>query len=566
MSGRRTTWTIGLSCVFLLISVELKAGVDEGMARYVPWSGSYWPICQGLLIRGPLNKYDRATGHRAASWEMQQNPPRGDMPTWFGYCHAWAAAAVTDREPIRTRNATDIRGAPIWLGIGDQKGMLTACHTDDQAQHYGIRYDGEPGDDRQDIYPDELWRVLRLYIKQRGIPLIMDTEGGTEVWNYPVYAYRVFYQPTGRGTLYSAEMSLWMADDAVPPDIVGVQVSKQTYYFTFQLQGGSAQLGSGRWVGPSLENHPDFAWYPYIARAENPEMEYDKVKRLVDASGSGPTGSDVPANRWPSGPTHPSAMPNVGPGASGGIPLPPNTGRPGAGGGRLPPNVVPGTSGRMPPPPNVVPGPSTGGVHPLPGQPYVLSPVELLSLIVNKKSQFTLDVTVNKFDGGQYAPDEVFSIKYTSAKAGYLYLLYLDSQGQLSVLYPPPRVDNRISGRGRFQLPDSNAGYVFRTHGALGTHRIKAVVTTMPLVFSGLAPTAPSTTGPLGPAVQVQRFHLPPSQTKMLKSVLGRYQRSEPIGEEELGGASPQVFLGQFGQDEVAFYVGPSASSEVMRD
>jgi hypothetical protein len=189
-----------------------------------------------------------------------------------------------------------------------------------------------------------------------------------------------------------------------------------------------------------------------------------------------------------------------------------------------------------------------------------------LSLVTNRRSLFTLDATVNKFDGGQYAPGEVFSIKYTSAKAGYLYLLYLDSQGNLSVLFPPPGVDNRISGQRRFQLPAPGAGYVFRTQGASGTHRIKAVATSMPLVFSGLMSTAPTTSDTPGRAIQVQKFHIPPSQKTMFKSVLGRYQRHQPIGAEELGGASPQGFLGQFGQDEVAFYVGPPASSETNRD
>jgi hypothetical protein len=88
----------------------------------------------------------------------------------------------------------------------------------------------------------------------------------------------------------------------------------------------------------------------------------------------------------------------------------------------------------------------------------------------------------------------------------------------------------------------------------------------MPLVFSGLMPTAPTTTDTPGTAVQVQRFHIPPSQKIMFKSVLGRYQRHQPIGADELGGASPQEFLGQFGQDEVAFYVGPPVSSETIRD
>ena len=85
-----------------------RLGVDEGMTRFVPWSGSYWPIRDGQLIHGPLRKYDQATGHRAADWELEQNPPSPTVPEWYGYCHAWAAAAVTDREPVSTMMATGL--------------------------------------------------------------------------------------------------------------------------------------------------------------------------------------------------------------------------------------------------------------------------------------------------------------------------------------------------------------------------------------------------------------------------------------------------------------------------
>jgi hypothetical protein len=186
-------------------------------------------------------------------------------------------------------------------------------------------------------------------------------------------------------------------------------------------------------------------------------------------------------------------------------------------------------------------------------RPYVASPVELLSLVTNRTSKFTVDITVDRFDGGQYAPGEVFTIRYTSARPGYLYLFYLDSQGNLAVLFPLAGADNRISDQGRFTLPPAGAGFVFKTADAPGTHRVKAVVTSVPLAFSGLSHNS----GSPERARQMQQFHLPPSQKVMLKSILGRYQRFQPIDASHLGSASPHEFLGPFGQDEVAFYVGP---------
>ena len=536
MAHRTTLGLAGLICLLALVASDARGGVDEGMARYVPWSGSYWPIRDGLLIRGPLQKYDRATGRQAAQWELQENPPLPQVPSWFGYCHAWAASAVLDREPIRRRQLTAIDGLPMQLGIGDQKGLLTACHTDDVAQHYGVRYQGGPHEDRQDLYPDELWRVLQLYIKQRGIPLIMDIEEGEQVWNHPVYAYRVTYRPVG-GNQYFGEMSLWMADDAVPPDIVGVQVAKQTYYFTFRLQGGSAVLGSARWVQSSVNNHPDFAWYPYIIRAENPEVNYDEVKGLVDASGSGPSGvAPLPGDR-PDSPTGPQVTP---------------------GGSSLPSNLLPGD---LSVPPNYVPGPEAGPSQPLAGQPqpYLLSPVELLGLVANKTSHFSLDVTVNKFDGGKYAPGEPFTIKGRSARAGFLYVLYLDSQGELAVLFPRPGESNQIPAQHGFRLPQAEAGYEFHAADAYGIHRIKAITTSVPLMFSRLSPGRAIAEQPVARPLG---FTLSPSQRTLFKSVLGRYMSDQPIASDELGSASPHQVLGDFGQDEVAIYVGPAGPSE----
>jgi hypothetical protein len=517
----------------------LLGGEDVGIARYIPWSGSYWPIGEGQLILGPLAKYDRATGLRAAVWEYQKNPPGPQVPPWFGYCHAWASASVMDREPIRMRSGWGRDGRPLYLGIGDQKGMLTACHTADIAQHYGIRYTGAAEEDPQDIYPDQLWRILKLYLQQQGVPLILDIEEGPEVWNYPVYAYHVGFWRPGPGDQYLGQMSLLMSDDTVPLDCVGVKVSKQDYYFTFQIQQGSVVLGSGRWIGPSVANHPDFAWYPHTARSENPEINYSTVKRLVDASGVGPSTSVPPMRPQPRSRPEP-----------GGAPVPP------AAWGRIavPPDVVPGRSGGTHLPSSTVPEMSIDMTAASADQAYVLSPIELLGLVTNQTSSFVLDVTVDKFDGGYYTPGEKFSISGTAAKAGYLYLFYLDSDARLAVIFPYSGIDNQIPSQRRFELP-APGGHVWRTFDTSGTHRVKAVVTSMPLIISGLVSTA-------GGAAQPREFLLPPSQQSMFQTILGKHQKNLPIGDQELGSASPQQFLGEFAQDEVAFYVGPNSAAD----
>jgi len=43
-------------------------------------------------------------------------------------------------------------------------------------------------------------------------------------------------------------------------------------------------MGSGRWVNRSKKNHPDFAWYPYVGRSANPEVNYGVVQNLLRGS------------------------------------------------------------------------------------------------------------------------------------------------------------------------------------------------------------------------------------------------------------------------------------------
>jgi hypothetical protein len=77
----------------------------------------------------------------------------------------------------------------------------------------------------------------------------------------------------------------------------------------------------------------------------------------------------------------------------------------------------------------------------------------------------------------------------------------------------------------------------------------------MPLIISGLMPPAEE-------AAQPRDFQIPPSQRKMFHKILGKHHKNEPIGGEEFGDASPGHFLGEYAQDEVAFYVGPLPPEE----
>ena len=528
------SWLIGVA---LISAQAARAEVEEGAARETPWSGYWWPVSKGELIAGPLTKYDQLTAKAAAQWEYQHNTPGPGVPQWHGYCHAWSASAIMEKEPKKAHSATGpASGQPAMLGVGDQKGMYAAAHAQDVANTYGDRFgDGQGSEDPNDIAPDQLWQILKTYVKQQGLAIVMDLEAGPEVWNYPVYAYRIDYSPIGGSGEYAAQLSLWAADDSVPPDYVGTKVLYHTYTFTVRIAGGSIVMGSGRWTGNSVKNHPDFCWYPYVVRPQNPQVEYALVKDLVG------TGS----NTTPDNP--PGTNPDNPPGTT-----PDN-----------PPGTTPGTTPGTPPgtTPGTTPGTPPGGIDPSGGQgiqgAIPMSPIQLVAAIAQKTSSFDFDITVDRFDGGHYGVGENFTIQGVSARAGYLYLFYFNSVGDLWLIYPQAGQNNFIQANQRFEIPGPNDAFVFQTAEPVGTARVKGIVTSRPLVLSGLTMQDQSTMQKGLRRVSRRQFRWFPSQQEQVKETLVQYQQQQrQLTPPQLDNVDPLKLLGPFAQDEVAFYVG----------
>ncbi len=522
---------IGSIIAALLIgATSARAVTDEGAARKVPWSCYWWPL-QRAEILAPLSKYDQITGSKAAEWFRQNKRPAPAERDWAGNCNGAMAAAVLRPQPEVPR-----KHGSVVLGIGDQKGLLAECNAGDVANVYGHRYYGRPGDDYQDIYPDVLWHYLKLYIKQQGVPVIVDLEAGVEVWNYAVYAYRIEYAPQGNDGTQLARLGLWAADDAVVPDYLGTKIHYTTYQFTFQLREGAVVAGSGRWVGESFKMHPDFVWYPFVVRPQNPELSYEKVLQLVDG------GSTPPAN--PADVAHADASPaNPPPGTVHPQPMltPPVT----------PPGSLPGIPPRLPPEvtgePNVV-------------NPAVpISPVQLVAMVACKTSSFNFHATVDKFDGGQYVVGEPLTIRGVSQSDGYLYVFHIDSMGALRLVCPLPGHNVTVKAQQPFLIGP------YTVTGPPGTHCIKAVVARQPLLLSGLSEQAVDGEDK---GLFSHGFRWCPSQEEQVRQMLRLYQRQRhgiesrlPERPEEKAVLLPQInparLIGPFAQNDTLFYVGP---------
>jgi hypothetical protein len=440
----KTSFLAALICscpALLFLLGAAGAETDAGRASADPWSGYWWQHKSGGLT-GPLAQYDQVTGGQAAQWERDTHVSP-DVPDWYGHCHAWAASSVSEQEPPKRRNVRQVR-----FGVGDQKGLLAACHAQDISNSYGDRFgDGEGGEDRGDIAPDELWRLLQMYVKQQKIPLILDLEAGEQVWNYPVYQYRVDYQ-AGRGGWYNGKMELVAADNNVSPDFVGTQPSLYAYTFRFKMADGGVLAGSGQWTGDSVEDHPDFAWYPYVAVAENPEVDVDEVSKIVGYAVGGDNTPPADEDEEP--------------------------------------------ADDVTPPDDAPPPEDTEDVEPAPPVQTdgVLSVDELLGLVVNKTSTFALDIFVDKGDGGRYRPGEPIRVSWRSGRAGYLYLFDIDSEGAITLVFPLQNQPNEIRGDALYDLPGKDEKSWFLALGP-GQHDVKGIVTTRPVRITGFAELAP---------------------------------------------------------------------------
>jgi hypothetical protein len=544
-------------------SLAVSGGVEKASAKITPWSGYWWPMREGRLLV-PLGKYDTLTGHRAAEWERQANPPGPDVPRWHGYCHAWAAASIMEPEPRNNHVAASFRDADpasempghvrLNLDIGDQKGLLTACHTENLANSWGDRYgDGQGSEDPLDIYPDLLWRLLKLHLGQQGVALVLDVEPGDEVWNFPVYHYEVQYRPVGAGSgdprptdrpqdgavgrpapsgMYQADMTLLMADDGVPPAYQGTKTRKQTYQFTFRMRDGNIVMGSGRWTGQSVKDHPDFAWYPYQAVASNPEVKYSKVQRLV-----------TPAQVTP--PDAPPATPPAKP-----TPKPTTKPKPTVKPPATPPKTPPAK-----PPIELVTTPAQAPGDQAAPEPVIVSPLELVALIASQTSSFGFDATVDRFDGATYKPGERFFVRVKSDRPGYLYLLQVDNSGTPALLYPTAGEDNRLPAGKSVEIRPAGVAEGFPVAGPAGTLRIKAVVTSKPLAFSGslelLQSAVPAQQQPQNQG-QAAPFRWHPAQQQQVKQLLAAQQQPPA---EQIGAKQPDELLGPFAQDMTMIYV-----------
>ncbi|MDR1384578.1 MAG: caspase family protein, partial [Planctomycetaceae bacterium] len=103
--------------------------------------------------------------------------------------------------------------------------------------------------------------------------------------------------------------------------------------------------------------------------------------------------------------------------------------------------------------------------------------------ISNERSSFAVRVNVNHADR-IYAKDDLLQATVESSEDGYLYLLYRDASGNVSVLFPNKfQKDNFIRKNNAAVVPATESNFKIRIDAPFGEEMLKAVISQKPLTY-----------------------------------------------------------------------------------
>ncbi|KAL4111657.1 hypothetical protein PRIC1_003335 [Phytophthora ramorum] len=242
------------------------------------------------------------------------------IPTWYGICHAWAPAALLEPEP---NCAVDYNG--VTFQPMDIKALLSEIYDGSNiatvftgARFFGPDSDGTTDEygrytdaSRRDLGPGFMHVALANIIGRFNASVVMDVTAGAEVWNQPIYSYKVVTQkemtPSEAASQYygvstypfnsAAERIMymetsvsWMIETFEDGGLVASgraasYMTSKTYSYLLELDNDYNILG-GEWVGDSDLDHPDFLWFPKarpdLSVVTEAGLNYQNVRTLLD--------------------------------------------------------------------------------------------------------------------------------------------------------------------------------------------------------------------------------------------------------------------------------------------
>jgi hypothetical protein len=246
--------------VWKLDDLPLKGYVDK---HRVPYAGAIYPDNNGGTWQA-CRKYDRAfyPGYNRAaafeSWDSQAHRVSGGgggffgggggsyVPHWSGHCNGWAAAGIRHAEPKYSVKHNGVLFTPK-----DIKGLLAEVYTFCDTEMLGGTYE-------RLINPASFHVTLTNWIGRNDHPIAMESSPGSEIWNFPVYAYNSTVKKHGR----DAEVKVVIAyKHYLQAEQHKAPANTKNMYFHYYLHiDKEGKIVGGEYYRDS--NAIDFFWIP----------------------------------------------------------------------------------------------------------------------------------------------------------------------------------------------------------------------------------------------------------------------------------------------------------------
>ncbi|MDR2440515.1 MAG: DUF4384 domain-containing protein [Planctomycetaceae bacterium] len=402
-----------------------------------PWSGYSWSLKHDGL-QFPLNIYDRYDiGKTAAHWEKQHRL----IPE--SYNSAWAASALLEKEPAG--NSAEIKAF--------RKGLLAGLYDSDKIKIIA----GKPQDDLKKIQctPKELWLALQEYFDRYKHSIIICFDGVNGDRNIPIFAYNITGIPESpESKKLSCILTLSGVDTTSSRNDHELKLRKDTIQFVCNINDEGMINDDGQWKKEGNTVIPSYAWIP-LSTDDVPirNMQLDKVKarNLINLTDDELEKYLTQATQGETKNPDSSVLHQL----------------------EQTPKQVPAKT--------EMPKPETPTVKPI-----YLSIEEMLYLMSNKHSDFFFNASIQGGDGSIRTTGEKFKVFVESEKPGFLYIVAVNNQSDISMIYPVRGENNFVAGNKTVTaLPKDDRFFQFSGNFPIGAVRLKVFLTGVPIHISG---------------------------------------------------------------------------------
>jgi hypothetical protein len=226
-------------------------------------------------LANEASDYDSDDFTTSASHELKihyinsNSHPHYPFKDFAGKCIGWSLSSINHKEPTEAKEIMGVLFKPA-----DIKAILATAYTAaimfvPDSNFVGTTYlSGGAISSEEDVYPHQLLKTLIKVIGNEKKSIVADLQSNEEVWNYPIYGYKINLENEKNGKV-KGHVDLKFISDDVEKDAVfsTLSTSKRTdlleQNYTFELtvpngwSGDFTQIKKSKWLGDSIAEHPD---------------------------------------------------------------------------------------------------------------------------------------------------------------------------------------------------------------------------------------------------------------------------------------------------------------------